>query len=84
MIGANDITALNGIGASAHRLGAAVQRLRASGAVVVVGTCPDFGVITAIPSPCAGPPGRADCTWPARRPPRCARPAASRCRSPTC
>lgn len=51
MIGANDITALNGIGASAHRLGAAVQRLRASGAVVVVGTCPDFGVITAIPQP---------------------------------
>lgn len=51
MIGANDITALNGIGPSARRLGAAVQRLRASGAVVVVGTCPDFGVITAIPQP---------------------------------
>ncbi len=51
MIGANDITALNGIGASARRLGAAVARLRASGAVVVVGTCPDFGVITAIPQP---------------------------------
>jgi hypothetical protein len=28
-----------------------VRRLRASGAVVVVGTCPDFGVITAIPQP---------------------------------
>ncbi|WP_307857392.1 SGNH/GDSL hydrolase family protein [Mycobacterium sp. SM1] len=51
MIGANDITALNGIGASARRLGAAVRRLRSSGAVVVVGTCPDFGVITAIPQP---------------------------------
>lgn len=51
MIGANDITALNGVGPSARRLGAAVQRLRASGAVVVVGTCPDFGVITAIPQP---------------------------------
>ncbi|WUI27896.1 SGNH/GDSL hydrolase family protein [Mycobacterium sp. NBC_00419] len=51
MIGANDITALNGIGPSANRLGAAVKRLRASGAVVVVGTCPDFGVITAIPQP---------------------------------
>ena len=50
MIGANDITALN-VGPSARRLGAAVQRLRASGAVVVVGTCPDFGVITAIPQP---------------------------------
>src|SRR6185312_13179893 len=51
MIGANDITALNGIGASARRLGAAVRRLHKSGAVVVVGTCPDFGVITAIPQP---------------------------------
>lgn len=51
MIGANDITALNGIGASAGRVGAAVRRLCASGAVVVVGTCPDFGVITAIPQP---------------------------------
>lgn len=51
MIGANDVTALNGIGPSARRLGAAVWRLRASGAVVVVATCPDFGVITAIPQP---------------------------------
>ena len=51
MIGANDVTALNGIGPSARRLGRAVRRLRASGAVVVVGTCPDFGVIAAIPQP---------------------------------
>jgi lysophospholipase L1-like esterase len=51
MIGANDVTAVNGIPQSARRLGAAVRRLRASGAVVVVGTCPDFGVITAIPQP---------------------------------
>lgn len=51
MIGANDITAVNGLQQSARRLGAAVGRLRASGAVVVVGTCPDFGVITAIPQP---------------------------------
>jgi lysophospholipase L1-like esterase len=51
MVGANDITALNGVVRSARRLGAAVRRLRASGAVVVVGTCPDFGVITAIPQP---------------------------------
>jgi lysophospholipase L1-like esterase len=51
MIGANDITALNGIPQSARRLGEAVKRLRASGAVVVVGTCPDFGIITAIPQP---------------------------------
>jgi lysophospholipase L1-like esterase len=51
MIGANDITRPNGIGPSARRLGTAVRRLRASGAVVVVGTCPDFGVLTAIPQP---------------------------------
>jgi lysophospholipase L1-like esterase len=51
MIGANDVTRLNGVGPSARRVGAAVRRLRASGAVVVVGTCPDFGVITAIPQP---------------------------------
>ena len=51
MVGANDITVLNGIGPSARRLGKAVRRLRDSGAVVVVGTCPDFGVIFAIPQP---------------------------------
>ncbi|BBX15171.1 SGNH/GDSL hydrolase family protein [Mycolicibacterium duvalii] len=51
MIGANDITRPNGIGPSARRLGRAVQRLRAGDAVVVVGTCPDFGVIKAIPQP---------------------------------
>ena len=51
MIGANDITRPNGIVPSARRVGRAVRRLRASGAVVVVGTCPDFGVITAIPQP---------------------------------
>ncbi len=51
MIGANDVTTLNGIGPSARRLGAAVRRLRACGTAVVVGTCPDFGVITAIPQP---------------------------------
>jgi lysophospholipase L1-like esterase len=51
MIGANDITKPNGIGPSARRLGAGVRRLCGAGAVVVVGTCPDFGVITAIPQP---------------------------------
>ena len=51
MVGANDITALNGVGPSARRLGAAVGRLRGVGAAVVVGTCPDFGLISAIPQP---------------------------------
>ena len=51
MIGANDITKPNGIGPSARRLGRAVRRLRDAATVVVVGTCPDFGLITAIPQP---------------------------------
>src|SRR5436305_3068915 len=51
MIGANDITKPNGVGPSARRVGRAVRRLRDSGAVVVVGTCPDFGVLIAIPQP---------------------------------
>jgi lysophospholipase L1-like esterase len=51
LIGANDVTKLNGISASARRLGAAVRRLRASGAEVAVATCPDFGVVKAIPQP---------------------------------
>jgi lysophospholipase L1-like esterase len=51
MLGANDITALNGVSQSAQRLLSAVRKLRARGAVVVVGTCPDLGVIAAIPQP---------------------------------
>ncbi|MGC4962320.1 SGNH/GDSL hydrolase family protein [Gordonia sp. DT218] len=51
LIGANDVTATNGIRASARRLGEAVTLLKENGAEVVVGTCPDFGVITAIPQP---------------------------------
>ncbi|BBZ41180.1 hypothetical protein MCNS_42430 [Mycobacterium conspicuum] len=51
MLGANDVTALNGISQSARRLGASVRKLRNRGAVVVVGTCPDLGVVSAIPQP---------------------------------
>lgn len=43
MIGANDVTTLNGIGPSARRLGAAVRRLRTVGTAVVVGTCRTSG-----------------------------------------
>lgn len=50
-IGANDITKKHSISASAHRLGAAVARLRGAGSVVVVGTCPDLGTVVAIPQP---------------------------------
>lgn len=51
IIGANDVSALNGIESSARRLGRAVHRLREAGAEVVVGTCPDIGVVHAIPQP---------------------------------
>lgn len=51
MIGANDVTSLNGVACAAQRLSTAVRRLRAGGAVVVVGTCPDFSVVSAIPQP---------------------------------
>ncbi|SDE16973.1 SGNH/GDSL hydrolase family protein [Rhodococcus tukisamuensis] len=51
LIGANDVTAKNAVHASARRLGDATARLRRAGSVVVVGTCPDLGVVTAIPQP---------------------------------
>nr|WP_212763262.1 SGNH/GDSL hydrolase family protein [Gordonia araii] len=51
LIGANDVTAVNRVRSSARRLGQAVQLLVDAGAKVVVGTCPDLGVVTAIPQP---------------------------------
>lgn len=51
MLGANDVTALNGISQSAQRLALTVRKLRSRGAIVVVGTCPDLGVVSAIPQP---------------------------------
>lgn len=51
IVGANDVTALNSIEPSARRLGAAVAQLRGAGAEVVVGTCPDIGVVQSIPQP---------------------------------
>ncbi|RRQ28548.1 SGNH/GDSL hydrolase family protein [Rhodococcus sp. Eu-32] len=51
LVGANDVTKKFSIAASGARLGAAVERLTAKGTVVVVGTCPDLGVVTAIPQP---------------------------------
>lgn len=51
LVGANDVTKKFSIAASAARLGNAVERLSDKGTVVVVGTCPDLGVVTAIPQP---------------------------------
>jgi lysophospholipase L1-like esterase len=42
VIGGNDVTTKMSVGASARLLGAEVARLRAVGAGVVVGTCPDL------------------------------------------
>ncbi|MFZ2172565.1 MAG: SGNH/GDSL hydrolase family protein [Rhodococcus sp. (in: high G+C Gram-positive bacteria)] len=51
LVGANDVTSKNSVRASARRLGEAVARLREHRCAVVVGTCPDLGVVTAIPQP---------------------------------
>lgn len=51
LIGGNDITARNSIGPSARRVGEAVSALRESGSCVVVGTCPDLGIVKPVPQP---------------------------------
>ncbi|HET9256010.1 MAG TPA: SGNH/GDSL hydrolase family protein [Pseudonocardiaceae bacterium] len=51
MIGANDVTRRISPWESARLLGQAVSRLRAAGAAVIVGTCPDLGAIHSIPQP---------------------------------
>ena len=84
MIGANDITLLNGIGPSARRLGDAVN-----GCVPAVPWWSWAPAQTSASSPqsrsrCAGSRVTAGCDWPAHRPKRYARPAACRCRWPIC
>jgi lysophospholipase L1-like esterase len=51
VIGANDVTSRMGVGESAALLGEQVRRLRDAGCGVVVGTCPDLGVVRPIPQP---------------------------------
>ncbi|WP_336084493.1 SGNH/GDSL hydrolase family protein [Nocardia sp. SSK8] len=51
LVGANDITKKHSIRASARRLASAVARLRAADALVIVGTCPNLGTVTAIQQP---------------------------------
>jgi lysophospholipase L1-like esterase len=51
MIGANDVTHRVRPGDAAGDLGRAVQTLRASGAIVVVGTCPDLGTVKPLLQP---------------------------------
>jgi len=51
MIGANDVTHRIDKSVAVRHLGDAVRRLRALGAEVIVGTCPDLGTIEPIPQP---------------------------------
>lgn len=51
LVGANDLRDMVPPWRSAAQLGQAVRALTTRGIPVVVGTCPDFGVITAIPQP---------------------------------
>lgn len=51
IIGANDVTSRLGVRESALLLAEQVGRLRATGCGVVVGTCPDLGIVRPIPQP---------------------------------
>lgn len=51
MIGANDVTHLISAAKAVPHLAEAVTRLRAAGAEVVVGTCPDLGTVKPIAQP---------------------------------
>ncbi|WP_121255100.1 SGNH/GDSL hydrolase family protein [Nocardioides ferulae] len=51
VVGGNDVTHRVRPASSAAHLADAVRALRADGAEVVVGTCPDLGALTAVPQP---------------------------------
>lgn len=51
VVGGNDVTHRVPVGDSARHLAEAIATLRALGAEVVVGTCPDLGALRAVPQP---------------------------------
>nr|WP_308116180.1 SGNH/GDSL hydrolase family protein [Microbacterium sp. OVT16B] len=51
VVGGNDVTHRIPTSVSAQHLDDAIRRLRAQGAEVVVGTCPDLGALRAVPQP---------------------------------
>lgn len=51
VVGGNDVTHRVPPARSAAQLSQAIARLRAGGAAVVVGTCPDLGALRAVPQP---------------------------------
>jgi len=51
VVGGNDVTHRVPVAASIRHLEEAIERVRARGAAVVVGTCPDLGALRAVPQP---------------------------------
>ncbi|QKJ19042.1 SGNH/GDSL hydrolase family protein [Microbacterium hominis] len=51
VVGGNDVTHRVPVSASTAHLRRAIERLRARGAAVVVGTCPDLGALRPVPQP---------------------------------
>ena len=51
IVGGNDVTHRVPVSESVRHLEAAIADLRASGAEVVVGTCPDLGALRPVPQP---------------------------------
>ncbi|WP_375003254.1 SGNH/GDSL hydrolase family protein [Aeromicrobium sp. CTD01-1L150] len=51
IVGGNDVTHRVPVGESVKHLEDCIERLRALGAQVVVGTCPDLGALRAVPQP---------------------------------
>lgn len=51
IVGGNDVTHRVPVAESAQHLSATIERLRALGAGVVVGTCPDLGALRPVPQP---------------------------------
>ena len=51
VVGGNDVTHRVPVAESVRHLEAAIQELRARGAAVVVGTCPDLGALRPVPQP---------------------------------
>lgn len=51
VVGGNDVTHRVPVAESVRHLEAAIERLRASGTPVVVGTCPDLGALRPVPQP---------------------------------
>ncbi len=51
VVGGNDVTHRVPVAESVHHLAEAIDELRARGAEVVIGTCPDLGALRAVPQP---------------------------------